>query len=87
MNLALLAFHQVLAFPIFRHIISQEWWTSVYKLPANDPKYILFTSTLTLFSVALIAIIYLAIKYSPLSAIVNQPLAGFYRRKASDKAL
>ena len=85
MNLALLAFHQVLAFPIFRVKICPEWWASVSKLPANDLKYTLFTSALTLFSVALIAVIYLAIKYSPLSAIVNQPLAGFYRRKVSGK--
>lgn len=84
MNLALLAFHQTLTFPIFRNKICPEWWASVYKLPISDLNYILFTSTMTLFSVALIAVIYLAIKYSPLSIIVNQPLAGFYRQKTTD---
>ena len=80
MNLALLAFHQILAFPLFRFKICPEWYAEVYALPVSDLQYILFNSTMTLFSVALIAIIYLTIKYSPLSGIVNQPLAGFYRR-------
>lgn len=87
MNLALLPFHQVLAFPLFRHVFFNNWWKEVYLLPASDPRYILFACTLTLFSVALIAVIHFAIKYSPFSIIVNQPLAGFYRRKATDKAL
>ena len=81
MNLALLAFHQVLAFPLFRSKFCPEWWSEVYQLPVSDPQYILFNSTMTLFSVALIAVIYLAIKYSPFCGIVNQPLAGFYRRQ------
>ena len=80
MNLALLAFHQVLAFPIFRFKICPDWWTRTFALPASDWQYILFNSAMTLFSVALIAVIYFAIKYSPISGIVNQPLAGFYRR-------
>ncbi len=78
MNLALLAFHQVLAFPIFRFKICPDWWTSVFALPVSDISYILFNCSMTLFSVTLIAVIYLIIKYSPISAIVNQPLAGFY---------
>lgn len=81
MNLALLPFHQVLAFPIFRSILFPEWWAKVHMLPASDFQYILFATTMTLFSIALIAIIYLAIKYSPFSIIVNQPLASFYHRK------
>lgn len=81
MNLALLPFHQVLAFPIFRSILFPEWWAKVHMLPASDFQYILFATTMTLFSVVFIAIIYLAIKYSPFSIIVNQPLASFYHRK------
>lgn len=81
MNLALLPFHQVLAFPLFRHVFFNNWWKEVYLLPASDPRYILFACTLTLFSVALIAVIHFAIKYSPFSIIVNQPLASFYHRK------
>lgn len=80
MNLALLPFHQIVAFPIFRSILFPEWWAKVHMLPASDFQYILFSITMTLFSIALIAVIYFAIKYSPLSAIVNQPLASFYRR-------
>lgn len=83
MNLALLAFHQILAFPLFRFKLCPEWWGKVRILPASDLQYMLFNGTMTLFSVALIAVIYLAIKYSPLSGIVNQPLAGIYRRKKS----
>ena len=85
MNLALLAFHQILAFPLFRFKICPEWWTKVYLLPVSDLQYMLFNTAMTLFSVALIAIVYLAIKYSPLSGIVNQPLAGIYRRKTRDE--
>ena len=81
MNLALLPFHQVLAFPLFRHVFFNNWWKEVYLLPASDPRYILFACTLTLFSVALIAVIHFAIKYSPFSIIVNQPLASFYHSK------
>lgn len=83
MNLALLAFHQVLAFPLFRFKVCPEWWAKVYQLPVSDPQYILFNSTMTLFAVALITVIYFAIKYSPLSGIVNQPLARIYRRGMS----
>lgn len=81
MNLALLPFHQVLAFPIFRSILFPEWWAKVHMLPASDFQYILFATTMTLFSIALIAVIHFAIKYSPFSIIVNQPLASFYHRK------
>ncbi|MBR6855478.1 MAG: hypothetical protein IKN03_08835, partial [Fibrobacter sp.] len=31
------------------------------------------------------AIIYFIIKYSPISVIVNQPLAGIYRRETRDE--
>ena len=85
MNLALLAFHQVLAFPLFRFKVCPEWWAKVYQLPVSDPQYILFNSSMTLFSVALIAVIYFIIKYSPVSGIVNQPLARFYRRTVNDE--
>ena len=81
MNLALLAFHQVLAFPLFRFKVCPEWYAKVYLLPVSDLQYILFNTTMTLFSVALITVIYFIIKYSPVSGIVNQPLAGFYRRQ------
>lgn len=81
MNLALLAFHQVLAFPLFRFKVCPEWWAKVYLLPVSDLQYILFNATMTLFSIALVAVIYFIIKYSPFSGIVNQPLAGIYRRK------
>lgn len=81
MNLALLPFHQVLAFPIFRSILFPKWWAKVHMLPASDFQYILFATTMTLFSIALIAVIHFAIKYSPFSIIVNQPLASFYHRK------
>ena len=84
MNLALLAFHQVLAFPLFRFKICPEWWTNVFSLPVSDIQYLLFVGTMTLFSVAMITVIYFVIKYSPFSCIVNQPLAGFYRRKTRE---
>lgn len=87
MNLLLLALHQVLAFPLFKLKICPEWWAKIYALSVSDPQYILFTSSMTLFSIALIAILYFVIKYSPVSIIVNQPLAGFYRRNASGKEL
>ena len=82
MNLALLAFHQVLAFPLFRFKVCPEWWTKVYLLPVSDPQYILFNAAMTLFAVALITVIYFIIKYTPLSIIVNQPLAGIYRHNS-----
>ena len=85
MNLALLAFHQILAFPLFRSKLCPEWWANVYNLPVSDPQYILFNSAMTSFSVALIAVIYFIIKYSPISVIVNQPLAGIYRRETRDE--
>jgi hypothetical protein len=85
MNLALLAFHQVLAFPLFRFKVCPEWWAKVYLLPVSDFQYILFNTAMTLFSIALVAVIYFIIKYSPLSGIVNQPLAGIYRRKTKDE--
>ena len=85
MNLALLAFHQVLAFPLFRFKVCPEWWAKVYLLPVSDLQYILFNATMTLFSIALVTVIYFIIKYSPLSGIVNQPLAGIYRRKTRDE--
>ena len=85
MNLALLAFHQVLAFPLFRFKVCPEWWAKVYLLPVSDLQYILFNATMTLFSIALVTVIYFIIKYSPFSGIVNQPLAGIYRRKTRDE--
>lgn len=81
-NLALLAFHQVLAFPLFRFKVCPEWWAKVYLLPVSDLQYILFNATMTLFTIALITAIYFIIKYSPLSGIVNQPLAGIYRHNS-----
>lgn len=86
MNLALLPFHQVLAFPLFGFVFFKDWWKEVYQLPASNPQYILYVSTQTLFSIALIAIIHFAIKYSPFSIIVNQPLASFYHRKKREQA-
>jgi hypothetical protein len=82
MNLALLAFHQVLAFPLFRFKVCPEWWAKVYLLPVSDLQYILFNAAMTLFSIALVAVIYFIIKYSPFSGIVNQPLAGIYRHNS-----
>jgi len=81
LNLALLAFHQVLAFPLFQFTICREWWIEVYRLPISDPHYILFVGCMTLFTVALVAIIHFVIKFSPFSAIINQPLASFYHKK------
>lgn len=85
-NLALLPFHQVLAFPLFRYKICPGWWMQVQALPASDMQFILFAIAMTIFSIALIAIIHLAIKYSPFSLIVNQPLASFYHRRTSRQA-
>lgn len=80
MNLALLAFHQVLAFPLFRFAVAPKWWNAVALLPAGDFQLMLFSIAMTAFSLAFIAIIHFAIKYSPLAPIVNQPLASFYRK-------
>ena len=80
-NLALLPLHQELAFPIFRGIIAKPWWNSVAGLPPTDLKYLCFSGTLIVFSVAVGATVHLILKYSPLSIIVGQPLASFYHRK------
>lgn len=82
LNLALLPFHQVLCFPIFRHKIAYDWWVSSYPLPASDPKYFGFVLTMTVFSLALVTVVHFILKYSPISFVVNQPLAGFYRKKS-----
>lgn len=79
-NLALLAFHQILAFPLFRNFIFKNWWTKVQTLPTSDFSYIAFDCCMTLFAIVLISIIHLGIKYSPLSAIVNQPTPRFYHK-------
>ncbi len=83
-NLALLAFHQPLAFPIFRSLLFPNWWAKVSALPVSDLSYILFDCGLTLFAIGLISIIHIGIKYSPLSAIVNQPLPTFYKSTSQD---
>lgn len=83
-NLALLPLHQELAFPLFRSIIAKEWWMSVAALPPTDYRFILFALTLATFSLAVATVIHFILKYSPLSPIVNQPLASFYRVKKTE---
>ena len=83
-NLALLPLHQELAFPLFRSIIAKEWWMSIAALPPTDYRFILFALTLATFSLAVATVIHFILKYSPLSPIVNQPLAPFYRVKKTE---
>ena len=84
MNLILLQFHQVLAFPLFREIFFKDWWRSTAWLPVQDYRFVLMTLAMTAFSVAILSVLHLLIKYSPLSLIVNQPLPKFYYRKKAD---
>ncbi|SHI53388.1 acyltransferase family protein [Fibrobacter sp. UWP2] len=81
-NLALLAFHQVLAFPLFMNFIAKDWWIAVWSLPTTDPRFLAYVLTATAFAIALSAAIHFLLKYSPLSLIVNQPLPDFYRKKS-----
>lgn len=80
-NLSLLAFHQVLCFPLFMHIVAKDWWYSVAYLPCTDMKFIAFSLTMTLFSTATLIAMHYLIKFSPVSLIVNQPLHQIYRRR------
>lgn len=84
-NLALLAFHQVFTFPLFRYKIALGWWNQVGYLPVTDIRFIAFTFVLTLFSVVSLTALHFIIKYSPFSAIVNQPTPRFYYKKLSFK--
>lgn len=83
-NLALLPLHQELAFPLFKNFIAKQWWLSASSLPPSDYRRILLSLALVIFSLAVATVIHFILKYSPLSPIVNQPLAAFYRVKKAD---
>ena len=80
-NLALLPLHQELAFPLFRDLVAKDYWRMVAPLPPTDYRFILFSLATMVFSLAVATAVHFFLKYSPISPVVNQPLASFYHRK------
>ncbi len=77
-TLVMLAFHQIVTIPLFKHL-TVGWYEGVVYLSGNDWRYLLYNITSTLFSVVILSLVHLVIINSPFAFMVNKKMPEYYK--------